>query len=220
MPRPRVGVTGGVPTVLGGHRGGVLARRGPRVPRGKRNPGRRVRPSRGWPKPRPNPARGSSGCGSPRRALRAEGQLRPGYLLLREKKFSSGVRDENPTSGVKREPVGAPRPGLLHSPSGLGWRICFFIFGSRPPQPSKSRNHAPPAFRESESPCFYGLNPQLDRVISAGQENPTNEPRVSPLRPFPSALTSRGIKGKQTLQSPEVKSRTQAKPPRSLHCSN
>lgn len=133
MPRLRVGVTGGVPTVLGGHRGGVLAHHGPRVPRGKRNPGRRVRPSRGWPKPRSNPARGSSGCGSPRRALRAEGQLRPGYLLLREKKvFLRGKRGK-PHEWGERGARGSPSAQPPALPVGAG--LEDLLFHLRVPSP-------------------------------------------------------------------------------------
>lgn len=140
--------------------GGPPPRRGPGVSRGWKisepgfpAPTSGAKPNRGSPKTGSKPRRGSSGRRSPCsvREVKPRARHRPGYLLLRKKVF---LRGKGGTSGVKQEPVGASRPGLLPSPSRLGWRIRFAIFGSRPPA-SKSRcaaAHAPPAFRESQSP--------------------------------------------------------------------
>lgn len=147
VPRPRAGVTGGVPTAMGRHRGGQrssLRRRAPAPGcRGAGGaPGEGLLPRREGQDGTVGPLKhGQTLPGAARAAVppvcglggllrrgeaKPRGQHRLGYLLLRKKVFLRGKGD---TSGVKREPVGAPRPGLLPSPSGPGWRIRFSTFG-------------------------------------------------------------------------------------------
>ena len=86
-----------------------------------------------------SPARGSSGCGSPRRGLRVRrgeakprGLHRPGYLLLRKKSFPPGQgRHGWGETGAHRNPSARP-PAL---PVGAGLEDLLFYLRVPPPPP-------------------------------------------------------------------------------------